>query len=417
MMLRERINKIFASRIFYIIFSILASVTIWLYVAYVENPDVSINIKGIKVEYINKDFMTDRQLVITDINADTVTLRFLGKRNTVSQLTNKNMSVNVDLSEVKTTGVFMLPYNVVYPIDVNPASLTITSRSYDYITVTVDKLEKKDVPVRGTYDGSVASGYQAEPIEINPAAITVSGPQEVLDNISYAWVIVQRDNISKTYEDSLPFTLMDVNGHEVVSDQLTFSQNTIRVVIPVVMIKDVSLTVNLTPGAGADSTNAISVISPSSISVSGDAETLNNLNQIVLGTIDLSQFLNATTVTLPIVLPNNTSNLTGLTEATVTVNITGLESVHLSADNIQVTNVTPGYTATIVTKSLDIILRGKTEDLSKVAPSNIRIVADLTELGATTGTYTVLAKVYVDGDIVAVGPIGDYKVTVTLTKD
>lgn len=417
MMLRERINKIFASRIFYIIFSILASVTIWLYVAYVENPDVSINIKGIKVEYINKDFMTDRQLVITDINADTVTLRFLGKRNTVSQLTNKNMSVNVDLSEVKTTGVFMLPYNVVYPIDVNPASLTITSRSYDYITVTVDKLEKKDVPVRGTYDGSVASGYQAEPIEINPAAITVSGPQEVLDNISYAWVIVQRDNISKTYEDSLPFTLMDVNGHEVVSDQLTFSQNTIHVVIPVVMIKDVSLTVNLTPGAGADSTNAISVISPSSISVSGDAETLNNLNQIVLGTIDLSQFLNATTVTLPIVLPNNTSNLTGLTEATVTVNITGLESVHLSADNIQVTNVTPGYTATIVTKSLDIILRGKTEDLSKVAPSNIRIVADLTELGATTGTYTVLAKVYVDGDIVAVGPIGDYKVTVTLTKD
>ncbi len=416
-MLRNRINKIFASKIFFIIFSVLASITIWLYVAYVENPDVSININGVKVEFINKDFLADRQLVITNISADTVSLRFLGKRNTVSHLTNTNMTVNVDLAEVKTTGVFQLSYTIIYPIDVNAASTTITGRSADYISITVDKLEKKDIPVRGTYDGGVAEGFQAEPIEITPSTITVSGPQEELANISYAWVLVKRDNISKTYEDELPFTMMDVNGNEVASDKLTFSQDTVRVVIPVVMVKEIPLTVNLLPGAGADSSNTVYVIKPSTITISGDAETLTNLNQIILATVDLSKFLNATSSDYQIVLPNNTNNLTGLTTATVTVTISGLESKHMNASNIQLANVTAGYSASIVTKSLDIILRGKAEELAEVSPSNIRVVADLTDLGATTGTYSVLAKVYVDGDLTAVGPIGDYKVTVTITKD
>jgi hypothetical protein len=218
-------------------------------------------------------------------------------------------------------------------------------------------------------------------------------------------------------EDELPFTLMDESGHEIVSDKLIFSQDTIKVVIPVVMIKDIPLVVNLTPGAGADAANSACTVNPPTISVSGDAETLGNLNQIVLGTIDLSQFLTSKTQEFQIVLPNGTTNLTGITTASVSVDITGLDSVHLSADNIQVTNVTAGYTATIVTKSLDIILRGKTDELKTIGPSNIRIIADLTELGETTGTYSVIAKVYVDGDVTTVGPIGEYKVTVTLNKE
>ncbi len=422
MNVKERINKIFASRSFYIIFSILASLTIWLYVSYIENPDVPVTVRGVKVEILNQDYVTDKGLVITAFDTETVSLRFTGKRNIVTQLTNQNISVTVDLAEIDTKGVFQLVnYIIVYPIDVNPSTFTV-SRS-GYIAITVDNLAKKEIPVRGTYDGGVAEGYQAEPIELTPTVITVSGPQDVLKKISYAWVPVHRENITKTVEDNLPFTLMDESGHEVLSDKLTFSQDTIKVVIPVVMTKDIPLTVNLTNGAGADETNTTYKITPSIVSISGDAETLNSYNQISLGTIDLSKFVSATTVTFPIVLPNNTTNLTGITEAIVTVNITGLDSIHLTTDNIQVVNVTPGYTASIITKSLDIVLRGKKEDLDKVkalfneVPATIRIVADLTELGATTGTYRVLAKVNIDGDVTGVGPIGEYKVTVTITKD
>lgn len=415
-MLKDKFRKIFGSRSFYIVFSVLASVTIWLYVAYIENPDVSINIRGIRVEYLNKDYLSDRKLVISSPKADTVALKIMGKRNTVSKLTNSNISVSVDLSEIKNAGSYQLAYTVNYPIDVNPADLSVTSRSVDMISMTVDTLIKKDIPVRGTYDGGVAEGYQAEPIEISPDIITISGPKAEVSKVSYAWVSVLRQNITKNVEDDFPFVLMDDNGREVSFDMLTFSQNTIRVKIPVVMVKTIPLMVNLTPGAGADETNSVSTVTPSSITVSGDAETVKNLNQIVLGTIDLSSFLTGTTQTFSIALPNNTNNLTGAEEATVTVNITGLDSKHASVTNIQASNVTDGYSAFVVTKSLDILLRGKTESLGKVSPSQIRVVADLSGLGATTGTFTVLAKVYVDGDA-SVGAVGEYKVTVKISKD
>jgi YbbR domain-containing protein len=158
-------------------------------------------------------------------------------------------------------------------------------------------------------------------------------------------------------------------------------------------------------------------VTPSSISISGDAETLTNLNQIVLGTIDLSQFLNATTQTFKIALPNGTTNLTGTTEATVNVTISGLDSQHMNASNIQVSNVPAGYTATAVTANVDVVLRGKTDALLKITPDNVRIVADLSQLGETTGIYSVLAKVYVDGDMTGVGAIGEYKITVSIIKD
>jgi YbbR domain-containing protein len=182
------------------------------------------------------------------------------------------------------------------------------------------------------------------------------------------------------------------------------------------MVKEVPLTVKLTPGAGADEHNTVYTITPSSITVSGDAETLNALNQIVLGTIDLSSFISTTTQTYTIAIPNNTTNLTGTTEASVSVSVNGLETMLTNVTNIQVVNNTPGYNCTIVTQSRDVTLRGSAEALSKVIPDNVHIVADLSGLGATTGTFTVPAKIYVYGDTGTVGAVGIYTVTVLITR-
>ncbi len=416
-MVKDRLRKIYASKAFYIAFSILASVTIWLYISYVEDPDVSVPIKGIKVEFLNGDYVTERGLVITNIETSTLTLSFKGKRNTVSKLSPANVTATVDLSEIKSTGVYQLDYHIVYPIDINSSSATISSRSVNFIQVTVDNLVRKDVPVYGSFDGSVAEGYQAEPLELAPSVITVSGPQETINKIASAWVYVSRENLAKTMEDNLPFKLMDEDGNQITSDKLIFSQDTIHVTVRVKKIKEVPLTVTYITGAGADESNTVAVITPATITVAGDAETLDGYNQIVLGTVDLTKFETTTTLTFPIVLPNDTANLTGTTEAEVTITVSGLESMSLRATNIDTINIPAGYSAAVVTKDLNVLLRGKEEELHRVRPSNIRIVADLSGLGATTGTYSVPAKVYVDGGFETVGAIGEYKVSVKLEKD
>ena len=415
-MVKDRIRKIFASKAFYIVFSILASITIWLYVAYIENPNTTIEVKGIKIEFLNEDYVTDRGFVITKISANTLNLRFNGRRNTVTKLSSGNVMATVDLSKIKNTGVFQLKYDVIYPIDINQSAVSISNLTTNYIEVNVDYLVNKDIPVRGLYDGGVAEGFQAEPIELVPSTISISGPQEAISKVSYAQVTVNRENINKTVDEDLPFTIMDSDGHELKSDKITYSQDKVRVIIPVVAIKEIPLTVTYLTGAGKNDTNVTATITPATINGSGDAETLAGLNQIVLGTIDLTKFAATTTQTFPIVLPNDTKNLTGTADATVTVTVSGLTTSTVRTSNIETINTTSGYTATVVTNNLDIVLRGSAEELAKVKPSNIRLVADLVERGATKGTFSVMVKVYIDGDYKTVGAIGDYKVTVKLTK-
>ena len=86
----------------------------------------------------------------------------------------------------------------------------------------------------------------------------------------------------------------------------------------------------------------------------------------------------------------------------------------LNATNISYVNLTAGYTCEIDTESVVVTVRGAPDVLYDVQASNIRVVVDLAEQGAATGTFELDAKIQVDGftDVGAVG--GPYKVYVTI---
>lgn len=77
------------------------------------------------------------------------------------------------------------------------------------------------------------------------------------------------------------------------------------------------------------------------------------MNKIVLGTIDLTDFTDAFQNTYSIVLDNEVRNLTGITEAKVTVEIIGLETRDFTVTNLSCINDTEGYKSTIITEEPD----------------------------------------------------------------
>ncbi|MDR1590283.1 MAG: hypothetical protein LBS51_08865 [Oscillospiraceae bacterium] len=412
----KKIKGFFSSRTFYIAFSIIASVALWIYVEFEVNPDESNFVGGIPVEFLNAELVSDRNLVITSVSSETVSLGFTGRRNAVAQLNNANVKVTVDLSQIKGVGRSMLEYTEVYPDGVSEKDFTVDERSADYIVFVVENLAEKSLQVYGEYSGGVAAeGYQADPMEFLPDMITVYGPSARLAEISRALVTVRRENLTKTVTEELPFTLLDGEGVELGAEGLTFSAQTVAVTVPIKMVREVPLKVNLAPGAGADDSNTVCTVTPETITLSGDAADMQ-INYILLGTVDLTSFGASLTETLPIIIPNGLKNLTGLTDATVTVKITGLETLRLQTANIQTVNVPDGYAAELVTQSLDVTIRGKPYDVGRLQSSNVMVVADLSELGSAPSTHTVPARVNVDGDFEDIGAIGEYTVTVTLSE-
>ena len=98
----------------------------------------------------------------------------------------------------------------------------------------------------------------------------------------------------------------------------------VMVTLPVVRVKDVKLTVSLVPGGGATENDVELSISPEVITLSGEDEILEGLNEIVLDVYDLSLLTGRATKKYNIPIPHGLTNLSGETEATVTASITGL---------------------------------------------------------------------------------------------
>ncbi|MDR3209759.1 MAG: hypothetical protein LBT36_03945 [Oscillospiraceae bacterium] len=415
--MKEKSGKFFQSKTFYIIFSLLASVALWAYVRYIENPDTPWTVTDVPVEFINAELVTDRQLVITNYGVNTVTIRYNGRRSAVSSLNNTTVRAVVDLSQVASSGQSMLRYTEVYADGVSAKDFTVVSRSDGYITVSVEELFKKEVIVEARTSGNLAAeGYRAEPAVLSPETVTVQGPQSVVKQITSVRVDILRENLTKTVTDSLEFTPIDAEGDEAPRAGLTYSTDRISVTVPVRQVKEMTLEVKAIYGAGATEENTVITIEPESVTLSGDAEALLR-NNILLATIDLTQFVSDTAITKPIAIPDGAQNLTGVTEATIQISIKGLDTKRLTATDIQIANATEGYTAALVTTSLDVTVRGKSEDLTALRAENLRVVADLSELGKTAGTYTVPARVYLDGSFGDAGAIGAYQVTVRVTLD
>ena len=185
-------------------------------------------------------------------------------------------------------------------------------------------------------------------------------------------------------------------------------------VAPVVKTKEVALTVNIVPGGGATADDAVIDIEPKSIVVSGLEADLEGLTEISLGSINLSDVVGAKAIPFIINLDPSLTNESGLLSATVMVAVEGLDTEVFAVSNIIPTSPPEGYTAEVVTQSVLVTVRGPAEDLAKIDASQIRIVADLSNV-TVLGASRVPVQVYLDG-INTVGVIGEYTIAVNMDR-
>ena len=410
-------KKLYNSRLFWMIVSLAASLTIWMYVTSAQNDVVRTTFKGVKVEFVGEEVLrSTKNLVITDLDNASVNVVLSGPRRAIMSLDAEDLSACVDVSKLSRSAFTSQQYYISYPEGVDTSKITVSGKVPDTVSFMVSPLNTKTVQVRGSFDGSLAPGCTAEAPVFEPSTITVCGPDSYLKNVSYAWVTFSMDNVSSTYSTEVPFVLMDENGNECSTAGLTCSEDTVTATLPLLLVKDIPISVDLIEGSGATKANTKIKIEPESITLAGDSALLEGMNKIVVGTIDLTEFSSTFSETYPITIDNELRNLTGATEAKVDIEIVGLETKKFIVRNISCMGVTEGYAADIITESIEVTVRGTAEQLAELKGDNIRAVADLTDFKESVGNYSPVVKIMVDGftDVGAVG--GPYTVSVEIRK-
>ena len=371
-------------KIFNIVLAVILAVGVWLYVINVENPTSTATIRDIPVTVEGEDTLAERGLMITGQNQDSVTLKLSGRKKTLMKLSRKNIALTLDVSSITSAGEHTLNCTYKFPDSMGAESVSITDWDDLRITVTVEQQVSKEIPVRGEFIGTEAEGCLAGTVTTDPSTITIQGPTETLEGISYALASVGGKEISETLVESTNLVLMGTDGTPAERKNVTASTETVEVTVPVSQVVSLPLTIDLVDGSGATADTVTVEISPKTITVAAAKEGQTLPTSISLGTIDLNTVLGDTSYYLPIQLPEGvTAWGSQNTYAAVRLTFDQLATKQVLVENITYENVPQGCTVEPVSKGVYVWVRGEEELVDGLDVSQIQVTVDLS--GASPG--------------------------------
>lgn len=412
----EKLHKFLNNRVTWVITSLLISFFVWVYLAGTDTTTFNQTFYNVPVVFEGADSLrTTKGLIITDPEVTTVTVEVRGSRASIGSLHASELQAVVDVSGISQARETELTYTIEFPDRINRSDISVVSRSPETISFTVAAESTKTIEVKGVFTGSIAEGYMADSVVVEPSTITLYGPESELRNVSEACVYLDRENVTATVGPvKTDYVLLDSNGQEITPENVVSDTKTVSVTLPILMQKELTLAVNLIDGGGATADDCVVTIEPASIQVIGDTATLQQQNQIVIGSVNLADFASSYENTFTIPLDNALRNQSGVTEATVRIVVNGLDTKRITTRNITITGTTSGMRAVLDTKSITVTVRGKGDILKEIDADNVRVVVDLTDYFSTTGTVSVPAKIYIDG-YESAGVVGAYSVSVTIS--
>ena len=396
--------------------AVLIAFGIWVYVVTVISPESEGTFYNIPVVLTNESVLQAKGLMIASDDVPTVTLQLRGNRTDLNNLKNSDITVTADLSKINAPGDQSLSLSVSFTGAGGDNAFEILNQNPSRVTLQVAEWMTKEVPVTVSYSGVVGQDYIAykDEVVLDYQNVTLTGPKDVVDQITQAVIEINLDGQVETLSQSYRYTLCNENGEPVDAASITTNVAEVALTLKIQRVKEIQLLLNVTYGGGATAENTTVTMDEQTIKVSGSDKLLDGLDSIVLGSVDLEEILEDTTLEFAVTVPEGVENLSNVTEVFVTVEFSGLAVRTMSISKILVTGLPAGMSYEIGTKKLEVTLRGPADIIAALDPEYISVLVDLS--GGTLGEDLYEAKVIVDDSYQNVGVIGSHKVLVTLTE-
>ena len=397
--------------------SLAIAFVLWFYVITVVSPGSTDTVYDIPVVFEGETVLTeDRGMMITSFGDNMqVDLKLSGNRTDLAKVNKGNITIKVDLSKVYDPGEHELSYSIIFPGDVPQGALTTESKYPETIKLTVEKRVKKQVEVRVNFVGSAAQNFMADTENriLDHPTVSVSGPSSVIELIDHAKIDVDLTDRTESVSENYRYTLCDAEENPVDVELVTTDVAEVHLDVKIQRFKQIPLQMQLTYGGGAWEDSVEVIVDPANISVSGSEMMLQDLNEIVLGSIDLSALEEDFEATYPIVLPDGITNLSERAEASVKIHFRNLAITELEATDITIINVPEGMEAELMNQVLKVRLRGPSGVMKSITPDAVKVIVDFS--GKEAGSFTIKPTITVQGEAFAkVGYVGSYSVSATL---
>ncbi len=393
-----------------VLLSLVIAFGLWAYVVTVEAPESEKTYYNVPVVLDGQNLLAERNLMIVSKQDLKVNLTLSGYRTDLNKLDNTNITLVADLSKIMEPGEHRIHYTVSYPGS-QTGTIHTVEKDPQFIEISVVELSKKEIPVKPTYAGTLPDGYIADRqnVTLDHTTVTISGPKDLVDRIDQAKITVNLDGQKSTITQVFPITLCDKDGEPVEDvSSITVNVSDVRANVIIRKLKDVPLRLEIIPGGGIDESMITVTMDRDSVTVSGSEAALEDLDEILLGTIDLGELSGNKTQFFEIILPDGVVNVTGISTVLVKVELPTMDIKSFIVTTFEAINVPEGAEIDFKTEQIIVDVRGPAALLERLRPEDIVAVVDFAGAQPGSATYEATIRIRMTG----VGAIGrDYTVS------
>jgi YbbR domain-containing protein len=357
-----------------------------------ENPTRTLEYRNVSVQLLGADDLYNNyNLSVIEGTEATVDVKVSAPSSRLANLTASQIKVTANLSDsISSSGTYDLAYEVILP----EAGMTCVKSSPSTLQVTVDRIETKSVPVEVVIEGDSPDGYKIGEPTLQTDTVAITGPEKELELVTKAEVRLKAKELKESISDvSYEYTLVNKSGASVDTTRISRETTGVKVSVPVLRVREVPLTVSLTPEEAIEAKNASVTLSPSTVEVQGDPDAVNAIEEIEVGSININKAENGDLFTFEINPPTGISLTDGQDKnVRVALNMDNTEQRVFTVTNISVSDTASDKSKKIVelqTESMQITLEGTTKILDELDSNAIQVVAEIDSSELSAGKHKV----------------------------
>lgn len=357
-----------------LVLSVMLGVSLWVFVTDAENPTVvDFFPQPIPVEAVN---VGDTLAVANPLPS--VSVRVSAPTDRWEELTAANFRAVVDLH-----GLDARRQQVPVQVEVTGVSgVRVVETDPRQVTVNLEDLVSKVIPVDARVIGSLPIGYELESMDPEVDEVTVTGPESLVALVSEAAADVPVTGLTVGIEQTVALKPLGPGGAEILGVRL--EPATIRVALDVTqstIIRTVPLTVEI-GGSPAPGFRVSSVsTSPAAVQVQGPIQALQGVDAIALPPVNVNGARTDIVRSVAIPLPTGIS-FVDTERATITVTIVPADGALQTSETVEVQGLGPGLSVDGGGGVVTLTLRGPLPVLNALEPDDVRVIADASGRGA-----------------------------------
>lgn len=273
----------------------------WVYVVYEEVPTTTKLFSNLRVESVSgADVLAGRDLTIYEKNI-TVSVKLSGKRSTLAKLSRSDIRPSLDVSGITEAG----EQRPVIKLSGVPESLSVESIKTAG-KLEIDNLVSLPAAVDVVKGGKLDASLEEETLTVDPASVTITGPEKLLKNVTVCTEAVNVSDIKKSETMYAPnLIIKDASGAQISPGLIKiYSEGKVvtKANVTVYCLKNKKVPVSEPEIEGTLEGIVIDTISPMIVTVTGPIEAVDRIESVSSAPIPAEDIYAGGRFSLPLAL-------------------------------------------------------------------------------------------------------------------